>query len=118
MKRFNKTTADQIVINVINEHINQYGNILYQPTGCLPYVNGDKVLGNKNYRTFIDKVYTQLRNEFGYSKSLNKYTNVYIGSVIRSSSLSIGTCNFDINDIPTYTEPKDIKPITIEYVNI
>lgn len=117
MGKFNRSKAEQIVNEVITNHITLYGNLVYTPSGYLPYENGKRVNGNRDYPTFKNIICDELRKVFDPTKSYYDFINVYMNSVIRKSGIVNGICNFDSNGTPTYIEPKDIKNITIEVIS-
>jgi hypothetical protein len=118
MKRFNQTKAEQIVKDICDKHITEFGNVVYSTSGFLPQVNGLK-LGNKWYQQLLNKIYLELGNEFDpYSKTYNRFINS-LSVFINRTDIKVGTVRFDINNEPTYTEPENIKPtITIEYIKL
>jgi hypothetical protein len=115
MGKFNRTQADNIVHDFIKNHIAVSGNIVYEPTGCLPYVNGQRVNGDNDYPTLKGKLYSLLGKSFSPTKSFSTYINVYINKAIRAAGLVIDICHFDINGKPTYSTAKP-SSITIEVV--
>lgn len=117
MGKFNRSKAEQIVKDVVTNHINQYGAVVYTPTGYLPYENGKKVNGAKNYPSLKGDIINELGKVFSLNGTCNTFINVYMDRVVRNSGIIIGVCNFDSNSNPTYTEPANIKSsITIEVV--
>ena len=116
MAQFNRSKAEQIVNDVIKNHISQYGEVVYTPTGCLPYENGKRVNGHYDYPTLMKKVRTELRNTFKQTKTYCDFLNVGMSSVIRKSGLRVGVCTFDVNDEPTWRQPEDIVPLDIKVV--
>jgi hypothetical protein len=116
MGKFNRSKAEQIVTDMCNRHITENGNVVYEPSGYLPYENGSRINGMKDYHNFRGTIIKELRKVFDPTPTYGKFINVYMGSVIRKSGIQVGICRFDSKSVPTYTEPKDIKPITIEVV--
>lgn len=116
MGKFNRVKAEQIVNDVITKHITEYGDVVYTPTGCLPYENGKRVNGHFDYPTLMSKIRTELRKSFNQTQTYCDFLNVGMSSVIRKSGLRVGVCTFDINDKPTWRQPEDIVPLSIEVV--
>jgi hypothetical protein len=117
MGKFNRSKAEQIVKDVVTNHINQYGAVVYTPTGYLPYINGERFNGMNDYQQLRGSIIKELGKVFSLNGTCNTFINVYMDKVIRNSGVKVGICNFDSNSNPTYTEPADIKSsITIEVV--
>ena len=116
MGKFNRSKAEQIVKDVVTNHINQYGAVVYTPTGYLPYVNGERFNGMMCHHQLRSDIINQLGKVFSLNGTCNTFINVYMDRVIRNSGAKVGVCNFDSDSNPTYTEPDDIKPITFEVV--
>lgn len=116
MGKFNRVKAEQIVNDVITNHITEYGEVVYNPTGYLPYENGKRVNGHYDYPTLISKVRTELRKSFNQTQTYCDFLNVGMSSVIRKSGLQVGVCTFDSDSKPTFRHPKDIVPLSIEVV--
>jgi hypothetical protein len=109
MAKFNRSKAEQIVRDVINNHISKYGNVVYEPTGYLPYENGKMINGSKDFPTLRGTIQIELRKVFNYSKTLTTFMNVYMDSIIRKSGIKVGYCRFGLDNTPTYTEPTNIN---------
>ena len=116
MGKFNRVKAEQIVNDVITNHSNHYGEVVYNPTGYLPYVNGDRFNGMLCYHNLRGSITKKLLMEFEPTQSYGKFINVFMDGVIRKSGIKVGICNFDSNSNPTYTEPEDIVPLDIKVV--
>jgi hypothetical protein len=117
MKRFNQTRAEQIVKDICDKHITEFGNVVYSVSGFMPTDNSKKI-GNKSYQELKDKIYINLRGEFNSSTTFIRFINS-LSVFINRTDIKVGTVRFDINNEPTYTEPENIKPtITIEYIKL
>jgi hypothetical protein len=106
MKRFNRNEAVKVVIDVMDKHIQQYGNILYNAAGQLPYENDKKYIPHNSYYIFRNKCKQSLVTLYGHnSVRMYEFLEMNLNPFIKSK-FNIGLVIYNHYNRPQYVEPK------------
>jgi hypothetical protein len=106
MKRFNRNEAVKVVVDVMDKHIQQYGNILYNASGQLPYENDKKYIPNNSYSIFRNKCKQSLVTLYGHnSVRMYEFLEMNLSCFIKSK-FNVGLVIYNHNNRPQYVEPK------------
>jgi hypothetical protein len=114
MKKFNKTKAEELVIQFTKTHIEmskglnkEYNNTFYRPSGSVLETN--KVLNEwNNYDFFYKKLRNFVWDNIPYTKSSVDWWNRNNTQLIKEAGMSIGGCYFEGNQ---YT--KEVKKVEL-----
>ena len=103
MKRFNKTKAEELVleycVNYKFHHQGERGLMLYCVSGSI--LDVDKVLPiHLQYNKFRKDISKLVSETFGDTPSVNKWKQININSIIKMSGIVVGGCYIGTN---TYT---------------
>jgi hypothetical protein len=91
MKRFNEKAATQLIIEVCNNHIKNYGNVLYQPTGFVGKQD-DVLEPHQNWNNFTSDLVKVLVDTFGTTNTTLMFIGKKSKSIISKCGIVVGGC--------------------------